>query len=109
MIVDQNEPAEAVPEDAGDNMHQAQVVEEMNEQGIVPPRSVAEGTATDRRKYTIKYRAWLGLHVVKEKARLEAAPGPRKKRLPFVTNTLKLLFLHGHLGWGCGPAIKACC
>ena len=45
MIVDQNEPAEAVPEDAGDNMHQAQVVEEMNEQGIVPPRSVAKGTA----------------------------------------------------------------
>ena len=47
MIVDQNEPAEVVPEDAGDNMHQAQVVEEMNEQGIVLPRSVAEGTATD--------------------------------------------------------------
>ena len=47
MITDQNEPAEAVPDDAGDNMHQAQVVEEMNEQGIVPPRSVAEGTATD--------------------------------------------------------------
>ena len=62
MIVDQNGPAEAIPEDAGD-MHQAQVVEEMNEQGIVPPRSVAEGTATDRRKCTIKYRAWLGLQL----------------------------------------------
>ena len=35
MIVHQNEPAEAVPEDAGENMHQ--VVEEMKEKGIVPP------------------------------------------------------------------------
>ena len=40
MIVDQNEPAEAVLEDAGDNMHRAQVVEEMNEQGIVPPEAI---------------------------------------------------------------------
>ena len=93
MIVPQNETAEAVLEDAGENMHQAQVVEEMNEQGIVPPRSVAEGTATDRRKYTIKYRAWLGLQVAKEKSRLQAAPGPQKKPLPFVANTLKLVFL----------------
>ena len=41
MIVHQNEPAEAVPEDAGENVHQAQVVEETKEKGIVPPRSVA--------------------------------------------------------------------
>ena len=38
MIVHRNEPAEAVPEDADQNMHQ--VVEEMKEKGIVPPRSV---------------------------------------------------------------------
>ena len=41
MMVPQNETAKVVPEDAGENMHQAQFVEEMNEKGIVPPRSVA--------------------------------------------------------------------
>ena len=34
MLVDQNEPAGAVLEDAGENMHQAQVVEEMTEMSL---------------------------------------------------------------------------
>ena len=44
---------QVVPEDGDDDddtsVYQAQFVEEMKLKGIVPPRSVAKGSATDRR------------------------------------------------------------
>ena len=83
MTVPQNGLAEVVPQggdDQPESVYQAQFVEEMKQKGIVAPRSVAKGTATDRRKYTIKYRARLGSQVAKERSRLQSLPPPEDAR-----------------------------
>ena len=43
-----------------------------------------------KRKFTVKYRAWLGYEAAKEKSRLQAMHG-KKKSVPFIANTLKLI------------------
>ena len=38
-------------------------VADLKARGIIVPRSVAKGNGTQLRKYTVKYRAWLGAQV----------------------------------------------
>ena len=54
MVIHQIEPGEVVPEGGDDpleSVYEAHFVDQMK-----LPRSVLEGTAADRREYTIKYR-----------------------------------------------------
>ena len=55
---------------------QPSVVDVLVQKGVLPPCSTEKGNSMRmRRKYTLKFRTWLGYQAAKEKSRLEGTFG----------------------------------